>query len=271
MRLAFRPVGQTELQRWLADLTSKDGVPPLTREAPPEPVPTTVGPLRTGRRSGIGPGVEPRRRRRDPLEGSAARRHRPPSATEVMTQPAAVRRTGPPLDGPARASGSVGGGILIVGLLVLSVRAMRGTEIRAERGHAHGRSDAGDAPGCDRRRRRRSHRPRRPPRAPEPPPPAAAAPAVRGPPPLRRGRTARTRSRPGRAGEGRRRATRRAPGADKPAATRPPRRTARARREPRDDRSRARRRSGRSSRSSSRPIRTARASRPANAFSAPRR
>ena len=37
MRLAFRPVGQTELQRWLADLSSKDGVPPLTREAPPEP------------------------------------------------------------------------------------------------------------------------------------------------------------------------------------------------------------------------------------------
>ena len=48
MRLAFRPVGQTELQRWLADLTSKDGVPPLTREGAPEPVPTTVGPLRAG-------------------------------------------------------------------------------------------------------------------------------------------------------------------------------------------------------------------------------
>ncbi|HVU51072.1 MAG TPA: serine/threonine-protein kinase, partial [Polyangia bacterium] len=35
MRLAFRPVGQTELQRWLADLSAKDGVPPLTRETPP--------------------------------------------------------------------------------------------------------------------------------------------------------------------------------------------------------------------------------------------
>jgi serine/threonine protein kinase len=32
MRLAFRPVGQTELQRWLADLSTKDGVPPLTRD-----------------------------------------------------------------------------------------------------------------------------------------------------------------------------------------------------------------------------------------------
>jgi len=37
MRLAFRAVGQTELQRWLADLSAKDGVPPLTRETPPDP------------------------------------------------------------------------------------------------------------------------------------------------------------------------------------------------------------------------------------------
>ncbi len=50
MRLAFRPVGQTELQRWLADLSNKDGVPTLTREAPPEPPASrsTVGPLRAG-------------------------------------------------------------------------------------------------------------------------------------------------------------------------------------------------------------------------------
>jgi serine/threonine protein kinase len=50
MRLAFRPVGQTELQRWLADLSSKDGVPSLTREAPPVPPASrsTVGPLRAG-------------------------------------------------------------------------------------------------------------------------------------------------------------------------------------------------------------------------------
>ena len=37
MRLAFRPVGQTELHRWLVDLSAKDGVPPLTRETPPAP------------------------------------------------------------------------------------------------------------------------------------------------------------------------------------------------------------------------------------------
>jgi serine/threonine-protein kinase len=37
MRLAFRAVGQTELQRWLADLSTKDGVPPLTRDTSPPP------------------------------------------------------------------------------------------------------------------------------------------------------------------------------------------------------------------------------------------
>src|SRR6266700_7210912 len=41
MRVAFRAVGQTELARWLSDLTAKDGVPPLTR-APPPPVNDTV-------------------------------------------------------------------------------------------------------------------------------------------------------------------------------------------------------------------------------------
>src|SRR5665811_761484 len=41
MRVAFRAVGQTELQRWLTDLSSKDGVEPLTR-APPPPVSDTI-------------------------------------------------------------------------------------------------------------------------------------------------------------------------------------------------------------------------------------
>jgi hypothetical protein len=41
MRLAFRAVGQTELARWLSELSAKDGVPPLTR-APPPPVNDTV-------------------------------------------------------------------------------------------------------------------------------------------------------------------------------------------------------------------------------------
>jgi serine/threonine-protein kinase len=42
MRLAFRPVGQTELQRWLLDLSTKDGVPPLTRDVPPTAGDTVV-------------------------------------------------------------------------------------------------------------------------------------------------------------------------------------------------------------------------------------
>jgi serine/threonine protein kinase len=41
MRIAFRAVGQTELVRWLGELAAKDGVPPLTRAAPP-PVSDTV-------------------------------------------------------------------------------------------------------------------------------------------------------------------------------------------------------------------------------------
>jgi serine/threonine protein kinase len=34
MRLAFRAVGQTELKRWLAELSEHDGIPPLTRMRP---------------------------------------------------------------------------------------------------------------------------------------------------------------------------------------------------------------------------------------------
>jgi tRNA A-37 threonylcarbamoyl transferase component Bud32 len=45
MRLAFRPVGQTELQRWLADLSAKDGVPPLTRDLTEAPA-AAAGPAR---------------------------------------------------------------------------------------------------------------------------------------------------------------------------------------------------------------------------------
>ncbi|HVV49731.1 MAG TPA: serine/threonine-protein kinase, partial [Polyangia bacterium] len=94
MRVAFRPVGQTELQRWLSDLSSKDGVPTLTREAPPEPpaARSTVGPLRAG--SGQDSGLvltlddaeEVRPADRPPPTPS---RGAPPSAgaTEVMAHP----------------------------------------------------------------------------------------------------------------------------------------------------------------------------------------
>jgi serine/threonine protein kinase len=86
MRVAFRPVGQTELQRWLADLSSKDGVPTLTREAPPEPpaARSTVGPLRagSGQESGLVLTLD------DAVEVRSADRPPPtPSATEVMQHP----------------------------------------------------------------------------------------------------------------------------------------------------------------------------------------
>ena len=42
MRVAFRAVGQTELARWLSDLSAKDGVPPLTRAQAPGPSDTVV-------------------------------------------------------------------------------------------------------------------------------------------------------------------------------------------------------------------------------------
>ena len=88
MRVAFRPVGQTELQRWLADLSNKDGVPTLTREAPPEPPASrsTVGPLRagSGQESGLVLTLD------DAEEVRASNRPPPPppaGATEVMTHP----------------------------------------------------------------------------------------------------------------------------------------------------------------------------------------
>lgn len=87
MRLAFRPVGQTELQRWLADLGAKDGVPPLTREAPPEPAASrsTVGPLRAGdgQESGLVLNLE------DAVEVKPGDRPPPPppAPTEVMKHP----------------------------------------------------------------------------------------------------------------------------------------------------------------------------------------
>jgi serine/threonine-protein kinase len=86
MRVAFRPVGQTELQRWLADLSSKDGVPTLTREAPPEPPASrsTVGPLRagSGQDSGLVLTLD------DAVEVRPADRPPPsPAGTEVMKHP----------------------------------------------------------------------------------------------------------------------------------------------------------------------------------------
>jgi len=124
MRVAFRPVGQTELQRWLADLSAKDGVPPLTREAPPEPpaARSTVGPLRggDGQESGLMLNLD------DVLEVRAADRPPPPPApaTEVMAHPPAF--VGKDKRWSSRREVQFGAGILIVVLLVLSVKALSG-------------------------------------------------------------------------------------------------------------------------------------------------
>ena len=58
MRVAFRAVGQTELARWLSDLSAKDGVPPLTRAQPPAVSDTVVmdrPPIMTMARMGAPP------------------------------------------------------------------------------------------------------------------------------------------------------------------------------------------------------------------------
>ena len=122
MRLAFRAVGQTELQRWLADLTTKDGVPPLTREAPPEPPASrsTVGPLRggDGQESGLVLNLD------DAVEvkRGVSRPPPPPAATEVMSHPPPFV----PKDRPwsKRREVQIAGGVALVLLLVLAVKPL---------------------------------------------------------------------------------------------------------------------------------------------------
>ena len=125
MRVAFRPVGQTELQRWLADLSSKDGVPPLTREAPPEPPASrsTVGPLRagSGQESGLVLTLD------DAVEVRSSDRPPPPpsGATEVMTHPPqfAIPDRAWHRKPSVRIAGA--GAVLLLGALV-SARALSG-------------------------------------------------------------------------------------------------------------------------------------------------
>ena len=125
MRLAFRPVGQTELQRWLADLSTKDGVPNLTREAPAEPPASqsTVGPLRAGegQESGLVLSLEDDAVEVNPAVGGERRPPPPPGATEVMTHaPAFMAQDRPWFQ---RRGLQIAGGAVVIGLLlVLAVR-----------------------------------------------------------------------------------------------------------------------------------------------------
>ncbi|HVY40492.1 MAG TPA: serine/threonine-protein kinase [Polyangia bacterium] len=159
MRVAFRAVGQTELQRWLAELGAKDGVPPLTREAPPEPpaARSTVGPLRagSGQESGLVLNL-------DDAEEVIAADHPPPppppaaAPTEVMKKPPAFARADRPWHRQPAVRIAAALLLLVVGVSV-GARLMRG----------HG-APAGQPPAA-------------------PPPvataPAAASPAPAAPPP----------------------------------------------------------------------------------------
>ncbi len=141
MRLAFRPVGQTELQRWLADLGSKDGVPTLTREAPPEPPASrsTVGPLRAGdgQDSGLVLTLD------DAEDIRQSDRPPPhPGATERMLRPPQFEV----LDRPwhRRPSVRIGGAIAILLLAAaVSAKALSGRHRLAARAATAGATAAG--------------------------------------------------------------------------------------------------------------------------------
>ena len=104
MRLAFRPVGQTELMRWLAELAEKDGSTPLTRQAGPGLEPKTPGaqPAIVGDRQESGLALDLSEAELvTPQERPSARGLPPPvpsSVTPVLTKPT----TEPVTVGPQR-------------------------------------------------------------------------------------------------------------------------------------------------------------------------
>lgn len=108
MRLAFRPVGQTELMRWLAELAAKDGAQPLTRQtivsaerATPGALPTS---LASGQESGLALDL-------DDAEAEVltpAERPRPPPMPGGAPPPL-VRVTPPPVSANAPAPSITGG------------------------------------------------------------------------------------------------------------------------------------------------------------------
>ncbi len=126
MRVAFRPVGQTELQRWLAELSAKDGVPTLTREAPPPEAASTstVGPLRggDGQDSGLVLNIE------DAVEMKPSDRRPPPmpAMTEAMLHPPPFVNRDRPWH--RRREVRIGAGLALLLLFGIAVKATTGRQ-----------------------------------------------------------------------------------------------------------------------------------------------
>jgi serine/threonine-protein kinase len=182
MRVAFRPVGQTELQRWLADLGAKDGVPPLTREAPAEPATSrsTVGPLLagSGQESGLvlslEDAVEVRSADRPPptpvgrpiplLERPAGDRA-PPAVgpTEVMTRPPTFASADLSWHQRTGVRVAIGAAVLLLGAGVAAKLMHAGGSTQAPPAAPPAQATAAPPPTA----------PAAPPAAPAAPPPAA--------------------------------------------------------------------------------------------------
>jgi serine/threonine-protein kinase len=188
MRLAFRPVGQTELQRWLLDLSAKDGVPPLTRETPPasdtvvdvaaaRPAGARNGKPASGEESGLvldlddaieaKPGSPPPRPNAYPEAGP----------TEVMKHPPPFRPVDEPIESVLpwyrQRAGIAVGAIVLVLVLVVTAKAV-----------TSGRRKGEDPPPTAPPKATAAVPPAPAPSAPPPStPPPAAAPAPAAPPP----------------------------------------------------------------------------------------
>jgi serine/threonine-protein kinase len=193
MRLAFRPVGQTELQRWLADLSAKDGVPPLTRDTAPPPSAVVDGAgarpdkkttKATGEESGLVLELD------DAIEVTPGSPPPPPNAqaypnagpTEVMKHPPDMSVPGEEIESVLpwyrRRAGIAAGAIALVLALVVTAKAFTGGRRKAEAPAAAPVASApAPAPSAP------APAPTAPPPAPTAPPPAAATPPPPAPKP----------------------------------------------------------------------------------------
>jgi serine/threonine-protein kinase len=90
MRLAFRAVGQTELMRWLADLTARDGVLPLTKQGDGASGAIPANPHQSVVQSAASVGFAPGRRAPPPPIPLAARSIRKAPEPTLVDEPVPV-------------------------------------------------------------------------------------------------------------------------------------------------------------------------------------